>query len=101
MLISSQKYLNDDIVEEKRLARDYAVTISPEFEIDGVVMQVITDGHHSMAAALADGVEPEFSVCTVSEDDRMALIETSIDDFLIACWIDSDYYDFATGHPVF
>lgn len=101
MFISSQRYLDDNTVQTKRDSRDYVVTVSPEFEIDGVVMQAVIDGHHSMAAAEADGVEPEFVVATVQEDDRIALLERSVDDYLEVCYMDSGWYDIATGKWVF
>lgn len=101
MFISSQRYLDDETVQVKREARDYVVTVSPEFEIDGVVMQAVIDGHHSLAAAEADGVEPEFVVATIQNDDRIALLESSIDDYLEVCYMDSDWYDVATGKCVF
>lgn len=101
MFISSQRYLDDETVQAKREARDYVVTVSPEFEIDGVVMQVVIDGHHSLAAAEADGVEPEFVVATIRNDDRIALLDSSIDDYLEVCYMDSDWYDVATGAGVF
>jgi signal transduction histidine kinase len=101
MFISSQRYLDEETVQAKREARDYVVTVSPEFEIDGVAMQAVIDGHHSLAAAEADGVEPEFVVATIQNDDRIALIESSIDDYLEVCYMDSDWYDVATGKGVF
>lgn len=101
MIISSQRYLDDVTVQEKRAARDYVVTLSPEFEINGVVMQAVIDGHHSLAAARADGVAPEIMVITVQEDDRIALLDGSIDDYLEACYMDSDWYDVKTGKAVF
>lgn len=101
MLISSQRYLDDDIVQTKRETRDYVVTVSPEFEIDGVVMQAMIDGHHSLAAAKADGVEPEFVVATTLQDDRIGLIERSVKDYLEVCYIDTDWYDIATGRGAF
>lgn len=101
MFISSQRYLDDETVQVKREACDYVVTVSPEFEIDGVVMQAVIDGHHSLAAAEADGVEPEFVVATIQNDDRIALLESSIDDYLEVCYMDSDWYDVATGKGVF
>lgn len=101
MFISSQRYLDDETVQVKREARDYVVTVSPKFEIDGVVMQAVIDGHHSLAAAEADGVEPEFVVATIQNDDRIALLESSIDDYLEVCYMDSDWYDVATGKGVF
>lgn len=101
MIISSQKYLDDVVVEQKRAANDYAITISPEFEIDGQVMQVIIDGHHSLAAAQADGVNATFVVATISDDDRIGLLDKSVDDYLAANYMDSDWYDVATNRTVF
>lgn len=102
MLISSQRFIDDETVEAKREAYDYVVTVSPNFEIDGVLMQAVIDGHHSLAAARADGVEPEYVVATAQEDDRVALIITGrIDDYLEVCYMDSDWYDVETGHAVF
>lgn len=101
MFISSQRHLDDEIVQAKREARDYVVTVSPEFEIDGITMQAVIDGHHSLAAAEADGVEPEFVIAKVQDDDRIALLDSSIDDYLEVCYMDSDWYDIATGKDVF
>lgn len=106
MFISSQRYLNDEIVQLKREARDYVVTVSPEFEFDGVTMQVVIDGHHAWAAAKADGAEPEFVVANPQGDDRVAFLDSSyrhysISDYLELNYIDSDWYDVATGQEVF
>ena len=101
MIISSQRYLDDNTVQAKRESRDYVVTVSPEFEIDGVVMQAVIDGHHSLAAAKADGVGPEFVVASLQEDDRIAILDRSINDYLEVCYMDSDWYDIATGKGVF
>lgn len=98
--ISSQRYLDDSIVQAKREARDYVVTISPEFEVDGVVMQAVLDGHHSLAAAKADGVAPLYVEATVHEDDRIALLDHSVDAYLEVCYTDSDWYDIATGEAI-
>lgn len=101
MIISSQHYLDEDTVEAKRADGDYTVTLSPEFEIDGETVQAVIDGHHSLAAANADGVEPTFVVATAQDDDRVLLLETSVDDYLTACWVDTDWYDVATGRGIF
>jgi hypothetical protein len=101
MLISSQRYLDDQLVQKKREGHDYTVTISPEFVIDGDKMQVIIDGHHSYAAAKADGVEPDFIVASIQDDDRLELMGQSIDDYLETNYIDSDWYDIETGYNVF
>lgn len=100
MLISSQKYLNDEIVALKRKIQDYVVTISPEFEVDGVVMQNILDGHHAFAAAKLDGVELEYFIATEKDDERIALLESSISDYLEASYIDTDWYNVVTGKTI-
>lgn len=94
MLISSQRFLDDEVVQSKRDAKDYTVTVSPEFEIDDTAYRVIIDGHHSLAAAVADGADPTYIEC---DDDRIALLDTSIDDYLEANWVDDDWYDINTG----
>ncbi len=101
MIISSQRYLDEDIVSLKRQEKDYVVTLTPEFSVGGEIMQAVVDGHHSLAAAIADGVEPEWRIATVSEDDRIALIDKSVDLYLEACYMDSDWYDVRTGMVVF
>ncbi|WP_448205327.1 hypothetical protein [Azospirillum sp. sgz302134] len=93
-LITSQHYLNDDIVEEKRGARDYVVTLSPEFEYAGDRYQVIIDGTHSFAAALLDGIEPEFEVAGRENDTVILLDRGDIEGFLEAQWNDGDYHHF-------
>jgi len=60
-LVTNQTHLDPDIVEEKRAARDYRVQVSPPFPGDsGKLYRVVIDGHHSLAAAHADGVDPQF-----------------------------------------
>lgn len=93
-LITSQHYLNDEIVEEKRAAQDYVVTLSPEFEYAGERYQVIIDGTHSFAAALLDGVEPEFEVAGRENDTVILLERGDIEGFLEAQWNDGDYHHF-------
>lgn len=98
--ISSQHYLDDDIVEAKRAARDYEVLVSPDFEVGGVVVRVILDGHHSLAAAKLDGAAPEFTVATSRDHDKVSLIATDPDLFLQAVYMDGDYYDAITGRDI-
>lgn len=95
MLISSQRYLDHDTVQAKRESKDYTVTVSPIFYIDGVAIRVVIDGHHSLAAAKADGVTPDFV------EDRINLLSKSIDEYLEASYADSDWYDVATGKVIF
>lgn len=99
--ISAQRYLDDAIVTAKRESADYTVMVSPVFAIDGQDYRVVLDGHHSLAAAKVDGVEPEFVEQDVSDNDTLALLERGeIEDFLAIHRIDSDYYDIATGEDI-
>ncbi len=96
-IISSQRYLDDDILDQKIADRDFEVQLSPVFEVDGEKYQVIMDGHHSYHATKAAGVEPNYYIQTVTENDRIALLDQDIEFFLEACYIDSDWYDITTG----
>jgi hypothetical protein len=99
--ISSQHHIDDEIVSAKQAARDYTVTISPDFVVEGVQVRVVLDGHHSLAAARLDGVEPEYVVATPRSDDRIGLLEAGkIEDFLSTAYMDGDYYDVETRNAV-
>lgn len=99
--ISSQHYIDDDIVAEKLAARDFEVQVSPVFEAGGVSVRVVLDGHHSLAAARQAGEEPEFVTADATTNDKVALLERGeIDDFLELAWIDGDWYDIDTQQCV-
>lgn len=60
-LWTNQTYINPEIVAMKRLARDYTVQVSSVIidpEDPAIRFRVVIDGHHSLAAARADGVDP-------------------------------------------
>ncbi len=99
-IISSQRYIDDEIVAAKITSADFDVLISPEFEIDGDTFQVVLDGHHSLAAAREAGVDPVFCVATPQDHDAVGLIKTNLEDFLMITRMDSDFYDVATGRDV-
>lgn len=101
-LISSQRYLDNDTTQEKIDTQDFTVSVSPKFTIDGEEYQVILDGHHSFAAAIESGNEPEFIELSVSEHDAIQwLVENKPETFLEVTYIDSPYYDINTGIDVF
>jgi hypothetical protein len=101
IIISSQRYLDETIVEEKRNNEDYNVTVSPAFEVDGINYQIVMDGHHSLAAAKLDGIEPEYTIATLQTSDAIALLEDNkIEDFLEVQYIDSSYYEVENGEEV-
>ena len=93
--ISSQRHLDNEIVEAKRAAKDYEVTLGKVIVVDGTEYQVVIDGNHSLAAARADGVEPVYHDATATECDREGIED--VQRYLEAHWIDSDYYDVETG----
>lgn len=103
LLISSQRYIDWDVVAEKIAAADYVVNVTPEFEIEGVgAVRAIIDGHHSYAAAIEAGVSPVFVELTATENDRIALINSGdIDGYLEAAYHDSTWYDVETGCDIF
>lgn len=100
MIISSQRHIDPEILAAKREARDYVVLLSEPFEVSGESYRVVLDGHHSMAAAREDGVEPEYETADGQQDDARPLLAQSVDDYLAAHWIDSDWYDVETGRDV-
>jgi len=57
-LITTQSFTDDDVVKEKQENHDYAVLVTPEFQLDGEPCRAVLDGHHSLEAARRDGVEP-------------------------------------------
>ncbi|WP_430437928.1 hypothetical protein [Oceanibaculum nanhaiense] len=58
-IISSQHYLNDNIIDEKRAAKDYGAVVTKAYTLDGITFRVVLDGHHSIAAARLDGVNAD------------------------------------------
>jgi len=95
MMISSQRHLDQSIVDEKIEAEDYVVTL-----VDlGNGMDLVIDGHHSLEAARQTGNEPEYVYATYNYQSEIDCL--GLDDFLIAYWVDSDYYDIETGHTAF
>lgn len=57
-LVSTQSFRDPETVAEKQDAGDYVVLVTPEFMLNGVPTRAVLDGHHSLAAAIADGVDP-------------------------------------------
>jgi hypothetical protein len=100
-IISAQEYRNEATVAEKLAAADFTVFLSPVFEIDGEEYQVVLDGHHSYEAAVQAGVEPEFEIQSVRDNDTLALLEEGrVEDFLELHIIDGEYRHIATGKAV-
>lgn len=100
-LITSQSYIDDDIVNNKIANNDYDVFLSPVFIVNGMEYQVVMDGHHSYNAAMIAGVEPNYITQSITDNDKVALLDEDIDLFLEACYIDSDWHDIKTGYSAF
>lgn len=98
--ISSQRYINDKIVSEKIAAKDFTVLVSPEFEVGGIVVRVVLDGHHSYAAAIEAGVSPEFVEATGSDHDAVGMEQDNPEGFLEVTHLGDDYYNIETGGDV-
>lgn len=97
--ISSQRYVDHEIVEGKRRARDYAaqrVTVT----IDGETLYVVVDGHHSVRAAKLDNggaVQWEAGPDEVQREARRASEDGTIHDWMAQQQGDCDWYDITTG----
>jgi len=95
-IISSQCYLDDDIVKEKSENEDYDVQYIM-VDIEGEEYEIVVDGHHSLAAAIQDGVEPNW------EHDRAG--QRNFDRLGLKRWLeqhdqDCDWYEVFTKEPV-
>lgn len=100
-IITSQDFIDADIVAAKIEAGDFEVQVSPAFEVDGQIFRVLLDGHHSLAAAIEAGVEPDFIEQTASDNDRISLLNRGdIEGFLEVCWMDRAYHFAASGKAV-
>ena len=99
--ISSQRYLDWDVVEEKREAADYAASYY-DIVVDGQEYSVVVDGHHSLAAAKEDEVSPEWSLVEreISSEYDYVIAEFGIEAWLEEHFMDSAWYDVHTGVEV-
>ena len=93
--ISSQRFLDQDVIDQKIMNNDFVVTlatISDEY-------QIVIDGHHSLEAAKQAGVNPVF---VESEYDYLAEVECiGFDNFLAAHYVDSAWYNIESGKEEF
>lgn len=99
-LITTQDYLDSDIVAAKVAAEDFEVQVSPEFEFDGRTFRVLIDGHHSLAAAIEAGVEPIIVEYDSTDDDRIAVLTNSGPDAYLEVMQERDWRYAATGQWV-
>ena len=97
MKISSQKYLDEEIVNKKLLAADFDVLVAT-IEYDGEIYEIIIDGHHSLAAAKLVGIEPNFEESDYEYQQEVDFI--GFDNWLELHWIDCDWYNIETNRSV-
>lgn len=101
VLISSQRYLNMDIVNDRasRFKR-FVVNVYP-IVLRGTQYTIIMDGHHNYAAAKIAGVAPDYRpigkkvmkiLAGMSVEEREALLINNV--------TDSNYYVVETGEVV-
>lgn len=101
-IITSQHYLDDQVIVAKLTEADFGVLVSPVFHIDGRDFRVILDGNHSFAAALEAGVDPDLMVADASQHDAVGLLDQGkVEDFLQALWMDGHYVDATTRTAAF
>jgi len=75
-LVSNQKFVDPSIVEQKILAADYVVQVSPLFVTEaGERYRIVIDGHHSLAAALKAGVPPQLVEGDYTGSDYEILVD--------------------------
>lgn len=95
-IISSQHYINEAIVEEKKAELDGVTEITilcaDAGEIDGEEYAVQIDGHHTLAAARELGIAVKFEIV----DDCEGLTG---EDLLDARYMDGDWYNVETSDP--
>ena len=95
--ISSQRYLDPEIVDAKRKSKDYDVQYVI-LNIGGEKVAHIVNGHHSLEAARLDGVNPDYEHVDQVQQEADSM---ELDNYLSAHFIDSDWYDVDTGKLVF
>lgn len=100
-IISSQRFRDENIIQEKIENGDYEVALSPVFEIDGEEYQIVLDGHHSHSAAVVSGTTPEYVEYDEEDHDGIIILNNGdIDGFMFAVHMGNDYYDINTGVDV-
>ena len=97
MKISSQKYLDQEIVDKKIEKKDFVVTLAT-ISNDTDIYQVVIDGHHSLEAAKQAGIDPFFKEADYNYQEEVECI--GFDNWLEQHYIDSDWYDINTGRNV-
>src|ERR1700744_2461926 len=93
-IITSQDFLDAGTVAGKISAGDFGILVSPEYELDGVTFRILLDGHHSLAAAIEAGEEPDVTEASTRDHDAIGL---PVEQVLDATWAGADYRYVTTG----
>jgi uncharacterized protein (DUF1015 family) len=96
MIISSQRHINYDIVDQKIAEIGDATSITLPIIDIGNGYSILVDGHHRLAAAEELEIEVNFE-----ERDSAGYIYSTFEETLEAHFVDSDWYDIATGKLAF
>lgn len=95
-IISSQRFLDNSIIEEKiaelESNRPQEIVLLA-WDVNGDCA-VLSDGHHTLEAASQLGISVEFQIARHPEGLKG-------EDLLERSWMDSDWYDVKTGKLYF
>ena len=100
-LISSQRYLNRDVIAKKAASFKVFVVRTVTLDIRGKHYRILLDGHHNLAAARLVGAEPTWKGPPAKFERIMRCM--SADSFaalMINNLTDSDWYFHGTGEVV-
>lgn len=100
-LISSQRYLNREVINKKMAKFKVFVVRTIDLEMRGKLYRIILDGHHNLAAARLIGAEPTWKGPPPKLERLMKSITTErFAAFMINNLTDSDWYFHDTGQVV-
>lgn len=100
-LISSQRYLNRDVIAKKAATFKVFVVRTVAIEIRGKPYRILLDGHHNLAAARLVGAEPSWKGPTPKFERFMRRMSAdNFAAFIINNLTDSDWYFHDTGEVV-
>lgn len=99
MIISSQRHLDSEIVNEKIAqleAEQPSEIVLQTWAVGGDFddIEILFDGHHTLEAAQQLGIAIRFEQVECTEN-------LTGEDMLNQFWMDSDWYDIETGNAAF
>lgn len=100
-IISSQRYLNREVIMRKAAKFKVFVVRTVDLEMRGKVYRIILDGHHNLAAARLIGATPIWKGPPPKFERIMkSMTADSFAAFMINNLTDSDWYFHDTGQVV-